>query len=250
SSPRPPTSTSTFPSNNPVSFLQVMSSNMEMSLDDMIASRPKGDRRGSNRGKARAQVLGNTGLSPAAKARKAATAPAKAKGPAPAAAAAATTTPSEKIIVSNLPPDVNESQVKELFHTTIGALREVTLHYDANGRSKGVATVQFIKKGDGNRAFKEYNNRLIDGRRPMKIEIVMDPSRVPPAPLASRVAPAAQAQTQTATPRGGAPARGRGGRRGRGGKAKGERPQKSAADLDAEMEDYTALNPPATTTAA
>ncbi|KAJ7927459.1 hypothetical protein B0H13DRAFT_1970453 [Mycena leptocephala] len=156
-----------------------------MSLDDIIASRPKTDRRtNSHRGKARAQVLGTPGLSPAARARAKAVIPVK-------AAAAPTSTPAEKIIVSNLPQDVNEAQVKELFHTTVGPLREVTLHYDAAGRSKGVATVLFSKKGDGNRAFQQYNNRLIDGRRPMKIEIVVDPSRpAPPATLASRVAPA------------------------------------------------------------
>ncbi|KAJ7640835.1 hypothetical protein DFH06DRAFT_623380 [Mycena polygramma] len=128
-----------------------------MALDDIIASRPKPDRRNnSNRGKARAQVLGNPGLSPAARARAKAIIPVK-------AATAPTSTPAEKIIVSNLPQDVNEAQVKELFHTTVGPLREVTLHYDAAGRSKGVATVLFSKKGDGNRAFQQYNNRLIDG---------------------------------------------------------------------------------------
>jgi len=218
-----------------------------MSLDDIIASRPKNDRRNnSNRGgKARAQVLGNTGLSPAARAR------AKAIIPVKAAAAAPTSTPAEKIIVSNLPQDVNEAQVKELFHTTVGPLREVTLHYDSAGRSKGVATVVFSKKGDGNRAFAQYNNRLIDGRRPMKIEIVVDPSRpAPPATLASRVAPAPAANgAASSTPRASAPrGRGAGGRRGRGGgrAPKAERTTKTAADLDAEMEDYTASSAPAT----
>ncbi|KAJ7634681.1 hypothetical protein FB45DRAFT_909547 [Roridomyces roridus] len=211
---------------------------MEMSLDDIIAARPKTDRRSSNRGKARVQVLGNQGLSPATRARKAATAAPKQAAP--------TSTPAEKIIVSNLPPDVNEAQVKELFHTTVGPLREVTLHYDAGGRSKGVATVLFSKKGDGNRAFAQYNNRLIDGRRPMKIEIVMDPSRAaPPATLASRVAPAPGAAND-APRNNGTATRGRGGRRGRGaGRPKSERTPKTAADLDAEMEDYTASNAPA-----
>ncbi|KAJ6595634.1 hypothetical protein DFH09DRAFT_1135176 [Mycena vulgaris] len=215
---------------------------MEMSLDDIIAARPKTERRtNSNRGKARAQVLGNPGLSPATRARAKATTTV----PKPAAP---TSTPAEKIIVSNLPPDVNEAQVKELFHTTVGPLREVTLHYDSAGRSKGVATVLFSKKGDGNRAFQQYNNRLIDGRRPMKIEIVMDPSR--PASLVSRVAPAAAAAAAPA-PRNGAVAatrgRGAGGRRGRGGGRgpKVDRTPKTAADLDAEMEDYTASNAPA-----
>jgi THO complex subunit 4 len=53
--------------------------------------------------------------------------------------------------------------IQELFQTTVGPLREVNLHYDANGRSKGVASVIFQKKGDGNKAYQQYNNRLIDG---------------------------------------------------------------------------------------
>ena len=59
----------------------------------------RGARRGNN---ARAQVLGATGTSPAAKARVA------------NGAKTASTTPQsvEKIVVSNLPPDVNEAQVK------------------------------------------------------------------------------------------------------------------------------------------
>ncbi|KAF9269631.1 hypothetical protein L218DRAFT_993656 [Marasmius fiardii PR-910] len=74
--------------------------------------------------------------------------------------------------------------------------------------------------------------------RPMKIEIVVDPAR--PAPLSARVAPAiVAATTQTNAPRGTArPGRGR--KTARGGKRKSPRPQKTAADLDAEMEDYTA----------
>lgn len=52
---------------------------------------------------------------------------------------------------------------QELFHSTVGPLRDVTLHYDSAGRSKGVAAVHFQRKGDGNKAFQQYNNRLIDG---------------------------------------------------------------------------------------
>ncbi|KAF9019982.1 hypothetical protein BDZ89DRAFT_280840 [Hymenopellis radicata] len=74
--------------------------------------------------------------------------------------------------------------------------------------------------------------------RPMKIEIVVDPSK-PSQTLAARVAPAAGAAQNGAARGTGAP-RG-GGRRGRGGRPrKAERPPKTAADLDAEMEDYTA----------
>lgn len=140
----------------------------------IIATRPKGIRRTTNRrGSAKTQVLGSP-TAPIAKAR----ANAAANGTKTAAPTAAQ--PSDKIIVSNLPPDVNELQVKvcsalgstlslvpshiqELFHTTVGPLRDVTLHYDSQGRSKGVAAVQFQRRGDGTKAFQQYNNRLIDG---------------------------------------------------------------------------------------
>ena len=37
------------------------------------------------------------------------------------------------------------------------------IHYDAGGRSKGIAVVNFQRSGDGNKAYQQYNNRLIDG---------------------------------------------------------------------------------------
>jgi len=85
----------------------------------------------------------------------------------------------------------------------------------------------------------------------MKIEIVVDPARpAPAASLASRVAPAAAAPAavpQAQTARTGGPRGRRVGRTAAGGSRirKSERPPKSAADLDAEMEDYTASNAPA-----
>ncbi|KAF8649167.1 hypothetical protein AX16_005965 [Volvariella volvacea WC 439] len=89
---------------------------------------------------------------------------------------------------------------------------------------------------------------------PMKIEIVVDPARPAPLSLAARVAPApAVVAAASGNPTRAAPGtRGRRGR-GRGGARRlGERPTKSVADLDAEMEDYTSANQPAaaaTTTA-
>ncbi|PIL23256.1 hypothetical protein GSI_14566 [Ganoderma sinense ZZ0214-1] len=212
---------------------------MDKSLDEIIATRPKGLRRSTRRNSGKAQVLGTSNPSPATRARAV-----PASNGAKSVAPAASQQPADKIIVSNLPPDVNEMQVKELFHATVGPLKEVTLHYDSQGRSKGVAAVHFQRRGDGTKAFQQYNNRLIDGKRPMKIEIVVDPSKpAPAASLVSRVAPAAAAPAAESAPRtGGRPRRGRGG-----GRRKGtERPQKTAADLDAEMEDYTASNGPAT----
>ncbi|KAF8879648.1 hypothetical protein CPB84DRAFT_1687845 [Gymnopilus junonius] len=127
---------------------------MDKSLDEIISAKPKTHRRGVRRPSARAQVLGKPAPSPAQRARAAAT-----TTELPKAVPQAT----EKIIVSNLPADVNEAQIKDLFNQTVGPLRDITLHYDASGRSKGVATVIFQKKGDGAKAFQQYNNRLIDG---------------------------------------------------------------------------------------
>ncbi|KAH8103037.1 hypothetical protein BXZ70DRAFT_889397 [Cristinia sonorae] len=124
----------------------------------VAANRPKGVRRGSRRGGAKSQVLGHQPSAPATRA-KVAPASNGAKI-VPATGAIATT---EKIIVSGLPTDVQEASVRELFQTMIGPLRQVNLHFDAHGRSKGVAEVIFQKKGDAMRAQKEYNDRLIDG---------------------------------------------------------------------------------------
>ncbi|KAF9009975.1 hypothetical protein BDQ17DRAFT_991735 [Cyathus striatus] len=67
--------------------------------------------------------------------------------------------------------------------------------------------------------------------RPMKIEIVIDPTK--PLPLSSRVAPAPAVNSAPAARSGVR------GRRGRGGPRRNNRAPKTAADLDAEMEDYT-----------
>ncbi|KAI6043934.1 hypothetical protein EDC04DRAFT_2646247 [Pisolithus marmoratus] len=126
---------------------------MDKSLDEVIATHKSQRRR---RPSAKAQILGNT-ANPATRAAAANATAAKVAAPATSAQ------PADKIIVSNLPGDVNEVQIKELFHSTIGPLRDVTLHYDSTGKSKGVAAVQFQRKGDGTKAYQQYNNRLIDG---------------------------------------------------------------------------------------
>lgn len=146
-----------------------------------------------------------------------------------------------KIILSNLPLDVTEAQVKELFATTIGPLRKVAMSYRATGQSTGVCTVEFQRADDAGRAYTQYNNRLIDGKKPLKVEVVVDPSKVAAAPAA---APKGAKAVKGAAAAG--PAKGKGGRgatsaqgRGRGRGAKREaRPKKTVEDLDAEMEDY------------
>ncbi|GAA5915402.1 RNA-binding protein YRA1 [Sporobolomyces salmoneus] len=82
---------------------------------------------------------------------------------APAQAVAAQVHVGDKIIVSNLPEDVNEQQIKELFHTTVGVVRSVNLSYNAQGKSKGIATIQFQRAEFATAAYQQYNKRLIDG---------------------------------------------------------------------------------------
>lgn len=149
-----------------------------------------------------------------------------------------------KIIVSNLPTDVTENQIRDLFATTVGPVTRVSLSYDKNGRSTGSAAIDFKKPTDAQKAFQNYNTRLVDGNKPMKVEIIFDPSRLPPPPLNSRIAPAPKSTPIAVSPVDAAP-RGRGGKavgrgrgRGRGGRRGEDRPKPTEADLDAEMEDY------------
>ncbi|KAK9900635.1 hypothetical protein P389DRAFT_166082 [Cystobasidium minutum MCA 4210] len=153
-----------------------------------------------------------------------------------------------KIQVSNLPTDVTDNQIRELFSQTVGPVTRVSLVYDKHGKSTGTANIDFKRPADAQNAFNSYNTRLVDGNKPMKVEIIFDPSRLPPPPLNSRIAPAIKSPVSASptTPtgptrgaaRGGKPA-GRGGRgRGRGGRKADDRPKPTEADLDAEMEDY------------
>lgn len=74
----------------------------------IIATRPRGIRRTNpRRNSGKAQVLGSAGTPPATRARAV-----PASNGAKSVPAAATQQPADKIIVSNLPPDVNELQVK------------------------------------------------------------------------------------------------------------------------------------------
>ncbi|KAI0641564.1 hypothetical protein C8Q79DRAFT_1014479, partial [Trametes meyenii] len=82
---------------------------MDKSLDEMIAtSRPKGLRRSNpRRNSGKAEVLGKPTAAPATRARAV-----PASNGAKTVPATSAQQPADKIIVSNLPPDVNELQVK------------------------------------------------------------------------------------------------------------------------------------------
>ncbi|PWY97681.1 hypothetical protein BCV70DRAFT_180796 [Testicularia cyperi] len=216
------------------------SMNIDKPLDEIIATRPK---KAGARGGQKGRRGGRTGR-PSAKsaavgggAQNAAVIAASNRNKPPVVIPGRSGNTGSKIILSNLPLDVTEAQVKELFATTIGPLRKTAMSYRANGQSTGVCTVEFQRADDAGRAYTQYNNRLIDGKKPLKVEVVVDPSKVAVAPASAARAPkgaAAGAAAKTAASKGRA---GRGRGRGRGA-AREARPKKTVEDLDAEMEDY------------
>ena len=89
-----------------------------------------------------------------------------------------------KVIISNLPLDVEEESVRvsppmlhcstrifgrhanvistcfqELMTTTVGQVKVVELAYDNKGKSKGIATVIFRQKGSAQKAFEQCTYR-------------------------------------------------------------------------------------------
>ncbi|WCJ41609.1 THO complex subunit 4 [Euphorbia peplus] len=85
-----------------------------------------------------------------------------------------------KIYVSNLDYGVSNDDIRELF-SEVGDLKRYAVHYDNTGRSSGSAEVVYTRRSDAFAALKKYNNVLLDGK-PMKLEIVgATPAEVPPS---------------------------------------------------------------------
>ncbi|CCL99207.1 uncharacterized protein FIBRA_01222 [Fibroporia radiculosa] len=118
-----------------------------------------------------------------------------------------------KILLSKLPLDVGENEVEILFAKTVGPVKDAFIVYNSQGKSKGMAIVSFQRASDAVVARAKYNGKIVDGRRPIKIEIIHDDeeaSQAPPKPLSllDRIgkpvttAPAAPAPTRpVATPK-------------------------------------------------
>jgi THO complex subunit 4 len=154
-----------------------------------------------------------------------------------------------KIIVSNLPADVDENQIKEYFSKTIGSIKKVMLTYGPNGQSRGICTIIFGRPNAAVEAAKQLDGIKIDNR-PMKIEVILSAKDAPtvagPKSLADRMSlpkkekPQPKPATNTRNLRGANAGRGRGAKRGggRGGRVGARIPKKTVEELDAEMADY------------
>ncbi|TKA80930.1 hypothetical protein B0A49_00943 [Cryomyces minteri] len=228
-----------------------MAGKLDKSLDDILkgrrqsARRPRGGRPSTGTTKAHTATAAPVGGV------KKTTRSAKPAGKATVPTGPSSGTGESKIIVSNLPEDVEETQIKDYFGNTIGPVKKVLLTYGPNGRSRGVATIIFVRPASAAEAAKTLDGVKVDNRA-MKIEVVVgakDAPALPPAKgLGDRIAqskPAAKAQPKPANAAkastGGttASARGRGGRKAtRGGRNPGRAKPKTAEELDAEMQDY------------
>ncbi|KAL5378755.1 hypothetical protein PMIN06_011602 [Paraphaeosphaeria minitans] len=223
-----------------------MADKLNSSLDDILkttrgnARRGRGNRR-SGAGRATEAPIGGVGKTTRQ------TKPNKAAPAVPAAPSGGET----KIMISNLPFDVEENQLKEYFNTVVnvGKPRRILLQYGPNGKSLGSATVIFNKSEQAIKATNALQGVKIDGK-PIRVELLVSAAAVaaqPPSSFADRITQPKKAdKPKPATAAKAAPAagreRGRGDRaagRGRGGRGGRERSKKKTQEeLDAEMEDY------------
>ncbi|CAZ82176.1 unnamed protein product [Tuber melanosporum] len=164
-----------------------MTSKLDQSLDEILAERPRGSRRGGKGGASNASAGGIRKRSQRAAAHKANVAvtqnTSKTSSNVPTGPSGKVT--ASKIIVSNLPFDVSEAMIKEYFTKVVGPIKRCVITYGPNGHSRGIATVEFSRSSDAATAAQKYNGVEVD-RRPMKVELVVDPN-APSSNFADRI---------------------------------------------------------------
>ncbi|OAA67227.1 RNA annealing protein [Niveomyces insectorum RCEF 264] len=151
-----------------------------------------------------------------------------------------------KIVVSNLPKDVSEAQIKDYFSQAVGQVKKVELSYGPGGVSRGIATVIFHHADGASKAFTELNGLLIDNRA-VKVEVVVAKAELIPQPksLGQRITqPKPNPKSAATDKRAGNAAKSAAGTKGPAKKpnnrrARSGRPaKKTAEELDSEMADY------------
>ncbi|KAI0346681.1 hypothetical protein BDW22DRAFT_1352844 [Trametopsis cervina] len=102
-----------------------------------------------------------------------------------------------KILLSELPMDVTPDEVVTLFDKTVGPVKEdaTFIIHNNKGGSRGMAIVTFQREGDAYAARAKYNGKLIDGRKPIKIEIIKDEDAPTQAPTGAAHAAPQQPQS-------------------------------------------------------
>ncbi|KAF9777587.1 hypothetical protein IL306_004385 [Fusarium sp. DS 682] len=145
-----------------------MSGKLDQALDDITQAQRRSARRRSNQRRGAGRPAAAAPVGGIQKNTK----PARGAGAKPAPAKAAPSNSDSKIIVSNLPKDVSEQQIKEYFIQSVGPIKRVELSYGPNSQSRGIANVTFHKSDGASKAFQKLNGLLVDNR-PIKIEIVV-----------------------------------------------------------------------------
>ncbi|KAI9857644.1 MAG: hypothetical protein M1824_004762 [Vezdaea acicularis] len=217
-----------------------MSGKLDQSLEDILGSNRKAGVRGGRGARRGARPSKGRTVAPVGGVQKATKVPKKNVVPTGPAAKG-----DSKVIVSQLPTDVSETQIKDYFAKAIAPVKRVQITYGPNGQSRGIAMVTFFRSDAADKAMSQLNGVKVD-QRPIKIEVVLDAQHAPaPAPakaLSERVTQP-KAQPKPATDKKASAAsstRGRGRGRGvRGRNAGRPKPKpKTAAELDVEMDDY------------
>ncbi|KAF5676297.1 mRNA export mlo3 [Fusarium heterosporum] len=220
-----------------------MSGKLDQALDDITQAQ----RRSARRRPAQRRSTGRPAAAAPIGGIQKSTKPARGAGAKNAPAKAAPTNSDSKIIVSNLPKDVSEQQIKEYFIQSVGPIKRVELSYGPNSQSRGIANVTFHKSDGASKAFQKLNGLLVDNR-PIKIEIVVGAAQadkvIPTAKtLAERTSqPKAQPKSAAANKRNvnatkGGDAKGDAGNKKR--RGRNSRPaKKTQEELDSEMADY------------
>nr|GAT51268.1 RNA annealing protein [Mycena chlorophos] len=102
-----------------------------------------------------------------------------------------------KILLSMLPNDVGEKEIEELFRKTIGPVRDLFLIYNSQANSKGMAVVTFQRLGDAVAARERFNGRVVDGRKPIRIQLIVDETAPEPRARAMTLFDRLQGPNQT-----------------------------------------------------
>jgi len=163
-----------------------------------------------------------------------------------------------KVNISNLDSEVTDGDVREIFQQ-VGRVIGAAVNYDRHGRSRGTAEITFANRRDALRAVQEYDRAEVDGR-PMYLSVSGGVSamsaKIPIHQRVQRVPQGGRSFGRQVDRAGGRSFNNRRGNRGnrgnqdnrrgdnrrsnnRGGdNRRNNKPQKSAEQLDKELDDY------------